>query len=737
MRNNRLSFFKHFTKSETDIILKNCVEMDFEANDIIFKKGSKKFSGAIIINEGAIDCFDDKSDLPINGFSKDEYFNFSSNLFSNEREFTAVAKEKTKILFIDKLKINDLSKDDDEIGKIFERLSVEEYNCNKLFGIFRDLYGESLDCEAHKKIYRAGEWVFLEDNSKLFEINDKSDSFCFLVTGLLKAFIPHKETLVEVGEIYEGEVIGEMGIISNEPRSASIFATRDSVVFKINIDVANKLIMRYPQILLEVATKIADRLRNVQIPNPRKRTDIFSLVQLTKGISSTENVKQIARSLTKSINQNNSCIFLTTEIVNDMLNIDDINKELEKDKFYPPLDDLIEKLSSDNRFIFVCCSEEYSNWTFWCLSISDKNLLIVDDSKGITNSDLLYHMNEHDKNIPTYLHDERRLIICHHSNEKHPVNTAKIIDQVPTITQHFHMVPNSTADAERVSRVIIKKGVGICLSGGGARGNAHIGVYKALVENEIPVDLVCGTSAGGIVASLIAFGYSPDEIIERLKETYKRNSFKEYTLPVTSIIATRKVIEDAKWLGEDRDVEDLWIPYFSVAVDISKSKLKVIDRGPVYQATRATAALPGILLPVIKDSSFLVDGGLINNMPGDILKNKYGGKLVSVSVSPQDDLKADFKDFPKQSSYFFKKLLNMNKKFPHELPGFANILMRSIFVASSTKRKEVVDLSDLFFDLHVDGVGLLDFDSIDKSVELGYEFAMKKLENFDVESLKN
>ena len=78
-----------------------------------------------------------------------------------------------------------------------------------------------------------------------------------------------------------------------------------------------------------------------------------------------------------------------------------------------------------------------------------------------------------------------------------------------------------------------------------------------------------------------------------------------------------------------------------------------------------------------------------------------------------------------------------SEKFPHELPGFANILMRSIFVASSTKRKEVVDLSDLFFDLRVDGVGLLDFDSIDKSVDLGYEFAMKKLESFDVESLKN
>ena len=65
---------------------------------LFLRKVQKKFSGAIIINEGTIDCFDDKSDLPINGFSKGEYFNFSSNLFSNEREFTAVAKEKTKIL---------------------------------------------------------------------------------------------------------------------------------------------------------------------------------------------------------------------------------------------------------------------------------------------------------------------------------------------------------------------------------------------------------------------------------------------------------------------------------------------------------------------------------------------------------------------------------------------------------------------------------------------------------------
>ena len=184
------------------------------------------------------------------------------------------------------------------------------------------------------------------------------------------------------------------------------------------------------------------------------------------------------------------------------------------------------------------------------------------------------------------------------------------------------------------------------------------------------------------------------------------------------------------------DIEDLWIPYFSIAVNISKSKLDVIDKGPVYKATRATAALPGILLPVIKDTSFLVDGGLINNMPGDIMLKKYGGKLISVSVSPQEDLDAKFNDFPNQSSYFIKKLLRMNKKFPHEIPGLSNILMRSIFVASSNKIKEVIDLSDLFLDLQVKDVGLLEFEKIDESVEFGYEYAMKKLKNFDKSSLK-
>ena len=729
-------FFKNFSKSETDLILNVGEDYAFKANEIIFKKGSSKYCGAVIVKSGKIVIYDDITKSPIDGFEAGEYFNISSLIFSRRRTFSATAKENSEIIFLEKSKMDSLMENDNEIGNILEKLSVEEYDKGKLFGIFRGLYGEKMDYKSHKEIYKKGKWVFLEDNSNLFNYGEKSDSFYLLVTGLLKAYIPKKGELIEVGEIYEGEVIGEMGILTNEARSASIFATRDSVVFKIDLEKANEIIMQYPLVLLQVATKIADRLRNVQDSNERHRTDIHSIVQLSSGKNHTKEIISIGNSLIDSMNKFNRSIVVSSKKVNEILNIESINAELERDKFYPALDDLVDNFTKENRYLLLLCDEEYTPWTTWCLAISDKNIFVVEESAGVSNTELLNKMNLSEKDIPIHLHDEKQLIIYHQSKNSFPSKTSSIIEMLPKISNHYHMSINNKNDSDRVSRLIAKKGIGLCLSGGGAKGNAHIGVYKALIEHNIPIDAVCGTSAGGIVASLIAFGYDPETIISRLKETYKRNSFKEYTIPVTSIIATKKVIQDAIFLGNDMDIEDLWIPYFSIAVNISKSKLDVIDKGPVYKATRATAALPGILLPVIKDTSFLVDGGLINNMPGDIMLKKYGGKLISVSVSPQEDLDAKFNDFPNQSSYFIKKLLRMNKKFPHEIPGLSNILMRSIFVASSNKIKEVIDLSDLFLDLQVKDVGLLEFEKIDESVEFGYEYAMKKLKNFDKSSLK-
>jgi NTE family protein/lysophospholipid hydrolase len=194
-------------------------------------------------------------------------------------------------------------------------------------------------------------------------------------------------------------------------------------------------------------------------------------------------------------------------------------------------------------------------------------------------------------------------------------------------------------------------------------------------------------------------------------------------------------VDDAKILSGNRNIEDLWLPLFTCAVNISTSELVVLDRGPIWKATRATAALPGILLPFIQGDSLLVDGGLINNMPGDILLNRYGGKLISVSVNTEKDLIAQFDKFPPQASYFIKKLLFKKKKEDVDIPNLIDILMRSIMVSSAAKSLEVEKMSDIFLNPKVDGIGMLEFDSIDESVEIGYNYTMKKLEEIDINVL--
>lgn len=378
---------------------------------------------------------------------------------------------------------------------------------------------------------------------------------------------------------------------------------------------------------------------------------------------------------------------------------------------------------------------EYSPWTSWCLSISETDLYLVDPAVGINNEDIIYQIKRDEKSVPNHLQNEKQLIIYHKSKDDIPENTNDYFNAITPINKHYHIALEDSKDIDRVARTIIGKSIGLCLAGGGAKGNAHIGVYKALIENNIPIDTVCGTSAGGIVASLIASGYSPIEIIEMLKVSNSKNIFKEYTIPYSSIIATNKVVDDAKILSGNRNIEDLWLPLFTCAVNISTSELVVLDRGPIWKATRATAALPGILLPFIQGDSLLVDGGLINNMPGDILLNRYGGKLISVSVNTEKDLIAQFDKFPPQASYFIKKLLFKKKKEDVDIPNLIDILMRSIMVSSAAKSLEVEKMSDIFLNPKVDGIGMLEFDSIDESVEIGYNYTMKKLEEIDINVL--
>jgi len=182
-------------------------------------------------------------------------------------------------------------------------------------------------------------------------------------------------------------------------------------------------------------------------------------------------------------------------------------------------------------------------------------------------------------------------------------------------------------------------GVGLALGGGGVRGLAHIGVLKVLTEAGIPISALAGTSAGGFIGAFYAAGISPEAMEEealRLTSPAGRFAFLHRSLPFRGVLSTQKVIEYLhKFLG-DLTFDRLHIPLAVVAVDLRTGQKVVLNQGRVLDAVRATIALPGLFTPVELGDWLLVDGGLLDNLPVDVVRKMGTGLAVAVDVSTEE-----------------------------------------------------------------------------------------------------
>jgi NTE family protein len=207
--------------------------------------------------------------------------------------------------------------------------------------------------------------------------------------------------------------------------------------------------------------------------------------------------------------------------------------------------------------------------------------------------------------------------------------------------------------------------IGLALSGGGARGAAHIGVLKVLDELRVPVHCVAGTSMGSVVGGSFAAGTTPAEMeavisktdwdtvfvdrpprgeiaIRRKQDDYKHLfapefGFRDWTIQLPKGVVTGVTIESfLRYLTEQaRDVQDfskLPIPFRAVAADISTGEAVIIDRGSIAQAMRASMAIPGAVDPVERDGRLLVDGGIANNLPIDVVRKLCGDVIIAVNI---------------------------------------------------------------------------------------------------------
>lgn len=178
-----------------------------------------------------------------------------------------------------------------------------------------------------------------------------------------------------------------------------------------------------------------------------------------------------------------------------------------------------------------------------------------------------------------------------------------------------------------------RKKIGLALSGGAVLGIAHLGVINVLEQHHIPIDLIAGTSAGSLVGAFLAAGYTSDEMFDLVK-TLSWGKISKVTVPKMGLLNSKLLgrFVDAK-LGP-RDVSQLPKPYAAIAVDLTSGRQVVLRNGPLAEAVRASCCIPGVFTPVIRGEQVLVDGGVLNFLPVDVVRQMGADYVIAVKLKP-------------------------------------------------------------------------------------------------------
>ncbi len=178
--------------------------------------------------------------------------------------------------------------------------------------------------------------------------------------------------------------------------------------------------------------------------------------------------------------------------------------------------------------------------------------------------------------------------------------------------------------------------LGLALSGGGARGLAHIGVLRALEKANLQPDYLTGTSMGGVIAAGYASGLSPDDLEQialQFSTVRKLWELADPTLPRRGLFQGNRLLAFFEQHMQGQTFADLRVPLTLVAVDLNSGQEVRLSEGSVTEAVRATVSIPGLLAPVERSGQRLVDGGLLNNLPVDVVQEMGADVTVAVDVA--------------------------------------------------------------------------------------------------------
>lgn len=290
-----------------------------------------------------------------------------------------------------------------------------------------------------------------------------------------------------------------------------------------------------------------------------------------------------------------------------------------------------------------------------------------------------------------------------------------------------------------------RKKIGFALGSGSARGLAHIGVLKVLKEAGISIDCVAGSSIGAIIGGMFSAGMKPEEIenIANSMNILKLVSLADVTLPNTAILNGNRVEKFIREKVGNKNFEELKIPFKCVAVDVLSGKEIVLDSGSVAKALRASISLPVIFAPVEKDGQLLVDGGVLNPVPVDIVKSMGADIVIAVTLSgnyngkpmhhriEKEQAEKDFSDRENRENspkVYYSKNNEKNKKEDGKSFSAYQLAIQSFDLMQRELSIPKLKKADIVIAPHLKEVPVYGFHDAKKIIELGERTCLKALE---------
>lgn len=580
-------------------------------------------------------------------------------------------------------------------------------------------------------IQPALERVDLAGGQYLFRTGEPGDAMYVVVAGRVRVLRSEGETAVPLSELGEGQPVGELAVLTGQPRQADVVAVRDTTLYRLDRTEFNRVLDAEPAAMRRTLAVLARRINKPPIVG-RNALEPTNIAIVPAGHQSPH--IEFAEHLCEFLAGYTSVVRIDRASVAAALGDD----AADADSRSADAGVLLEHLRSaeqDHRFVVYVADPHTSAWSRRTLRQADIVLTVGSaDQRGAGSTSLTdveheLFASERPNLAPVHM------VLLHDRDDRTPTGTSRwLTNRTVAMVHHVHLGRRS--HLARLARFIIGRPVGLVLSGGSTRALAHIGVLRALREANIPVDVVIGTSAGALIGGQFASGWD-DRMLESENQRIfgRARRMLDLTIPTTSIIGARTFGRTLRDIFGGRCFEDLWIQFMCTTTDMTTPELRVHRRGELHKAVRASCSLPMLMPPVVDNGHLLADGGMMNNMPVDELLDATAvGSLIVVNVTnPFYD--ADEAYTYEASLPFWRVLNGRFNPFtaPLVAPSIMNVLLRALELGTKSLEASQAAKADVYVRPDVGDVPYTDASRLAEIVQAGRSAAVAELASWTPE----